>query len=195
MLDDGSLDVAFALEAEPAEGVQRLELSSEELVIAVSPDHPLAGDGPLSIEALEGSRLIAFQRGSSTRQLIDDALTAAHVEHQIAFEASDLALLRSLVAGGLGVAIFPRSFLERPGPEVCFRPLHPALRMTVALWWVGGRRLSPAAHGVRGLRRRPAGAARESVGHTDPQASRGYAGRHSDVTRSRGRVASWTRSR
>ena len=145
MLDDGSLDVAFALEAEPAEGVQRLELSSEELVIAVSPDHPLAGDGPLSIEALEGSRLIAFQRGSSTRQLIDDALTAAHVEHQIAFEASDLALLRSLVAGGLGVAIFPRSFLERPGPEVCFRALHPALRMTVALWWLGGRRLSPAA--------------------------------------------------
>ncbi len=145
MLREGSLDVAFALEAEPAEGVQRLELSSEELVVAVSPDHPLAGTRPLSIEALEGTRLIAFQRGSSTRQLIDDALTAAHVEHQIAFEASDLALLRSLVAGGLGVAIFPRSFLERPGPEVCFRPLHPAPRMTVALWWVGGRRLSPAA--------------------------------------------------
>ena len=145
MLADGSLDVAFALEAQPPEEVQRLELSSEELVVAMSADHPLAGGGPMSIEALAGSRLIAFQRGSSTRQLIDEALTAARVEHQVAFEASDLALLRSLVEGGLGVAIFPRSFLERPGPEVCFRPLDPSLRMTVALWWLSGRRLSPAA--------------------------------------------------
>ena len=75
MLGDGSLDVAFALEAQPPEGVQRLELSSEELVVAMSADHPLAGDGPMSLEALAGSRLIAFQRGSSTRQLIDEALT------------------------------------------------------------------------------------------------------------------------
>ena len=49
MLGDGSLDVAFALEAQPPEGVQRLELSSEELVVAMSADHPLAGDGPMSL--------------------------------------------------------------------------------------------------------------------------------------------------
>jgi DNA-binding transcriptional LysR family regulator len=145
MLADGSLDVAFALEVQPPEGIERLELSREELAVAMSSDHALAADGPLAIEALAGSRLIAFQRGASTRQLVDDALAAARVEHQIAFEANDLALLRSLVARGIGLAILPRSFLERPGPEVAFRALTPPLRMTVALWWLRGRRLSPAA--------------------------------------------------
>jgi DNA-binding transcriptional LysR family regulator len=145
MLAEGSLDVAFALELKPPDGTERLELSSEELAVAMSSDHALADDGPLPIEALAGTRLIAFQRGASTRQLVDAALARAHVEHQIAFEANDLALLRSLVARGIGLAIIPRSFLERPGPRVAFRSLEPALRMSVVLWWRSGRRLSPAA--------------------------------------------------
>jgi len=145
MLSEGSLDVAFALEVGPRDDLERLELSSEELAVAMSPDHALAGDGPLSIEALEGSRLIAFQRGSSTRQMVDTALAAAGVEPRIALEANDFALVRSLVARGIGLAILPRSFLERPGVPISFRPLTPALRMGVALWWRRGRRLSPAA--------------------------------------------------
>jgi DNA-binding transcriptional LysR family regulator len=107
--------------------------------------HPLAGERPLPVEALGDQRLIAFPPGSSTRQVVDAALNAAGVQPTIVVEASELALVRSLVAYGLGIAILPRSFVERPGPGVSFRPLSPALRMTVALWWQRGRRLSPAA--------------------------------------------------
>jgi DNA-binding transcriptional LysR family regulator len=145
MLSDGSLDVAFALEVLPPDGVQRLELSEEELAVATSTGHPLAGDEPLPVRSLAGTRLIAFQRGSSTRQVVDAALTRAGVRPEIALEANDFALLRSLVARGIGVAILPRSFLERPGPRIAFRPLAPPLRMAVVLWWRQGRRLSPAA--------------------------------------------------
>ncbi len=145
MLSDGSLDVAFALEVRPPEGLERLALSSEELAVAMSPDHALAGDGPLTIGALAGTRLIEFQRGSSTRALVDAALQRAGVEPRIALEANDFALVRALVARGIGVAILPRSFLERPGPRISFRPLSPPLRMAVVLWWRRGRRLSPAA--------------------------------------------------
>ena len=145
MLSDGSLDVAFALEVRPPDGVQRLELSSEELAVATSTGHPLAGDEPLPVRSLAGTRLIAFQRGSSTRQVVDAALARAGVRPEIALEANDFALLRSLVARGIGVAILPRSFLERPGPRIAFRPLAPPLRMAVVLWWRRGRRLSPAA--------------------------------------------------
>jgi len=145
MLADGSLDVAFALEAQTPDGVARLELSSEELAVAMSTDHALAGVGPLSVQALAGSSLIAFQRGSSTRQLVDAELERAGVTPRIALEANDFALVRALVARGIGLAILPRSFLERPGPAISFRPLSPALRMRVVLWWREGRRLSPAA--------------------------------------------------
>jgi DNA-binding transcriptional LysR family regulator len=145
MLADGSLDVAFALEVRPPDGVARLELSSEELAVATSPEHPLAGTDPLPIQALAGNRLIVFERGSSTRAVVDAALARARVQPEIALEANDFALLRSLVARGLGVAILPRSFLERPGPPVAFRSLSPPLRMNVVLWWRHERPLSPAA--------------------------------------------------
>jgi DNA-binding transcriptional LysR family regulator len=145
MLSDGSLDVAFALEVRPPDDVQRLELSSEELAVATSTSHALAGDEPLPVRSLAGNRLIAFQRGSSTRQVVDAALARAGVSPEIALEANDFALLRSLVARGIGVAILPRSFLERPGPRIAFRPLSPPLRMAVVLWWRRGRRLSLAA--------------------------------------------------
>jgi DNA-binding transcriptional LysR family regulator len=147
MLRDGSLDVAFALEDEPPEGLERVVLSSEELAVVMSPEHRLATAGrrPLRPAALAGEPLIAFQRGSSVRGLVDDALARAGVEPQIALEGNDLALVRSLVARGIGLAILPRSFAETPGPRIAIRPLSPPLRLAVVLWWRSGRSLSPAA--------------------------------------------------
>ncbi len=148
MLDEGRLDVTFALEVEPPDELERLELSREELAVAMSPRDQLAGPRgatPLSVEKLAGRRLIAFQRGSSTRRVVDGALAHAGVEPRIALEANDFALVRALVARGIGLAILPRSFLERPGPRIAVRSLDPPLRMTVALWWRRDRRLSPAA--------------------------------------------------
>jgi DNA-binding transcriptional LysR family regulator len=148
MLADGSLDVTFALEAAPPPGMERLELSHEELAVAMTPRHSLATEDqtkPVSVKALAGEALIAFQRGSSTRQIVDDALERAGVEPRIALEGNDFAFVRSVVAQGIGLAILPRSFLERPGAPIAFRPLAPPLRMPVVLWWRAGRRLSPAA--------------------------------------------------
>lgn len=145
MLRDGSLDVTFALEAEPPDGVDRLELSSEELTAVTSVDHPLAGRRALRLSSLAEHPLIAFAPGSSTRQLLDAALAGAGVEPRVAVESSDLTLIRSLAARGLGVAVLPRSFVELPGPSVSFAPLSPSLRMRVVLWWPTARRLSPAA--------------------------------------------------
>ncbi|MFL5829622.1 MAG: LysR family transcriptional regulator [Solirubrobacteraceae bacterium] len=149
MLADGSLDVTFALEAAPPPGMERLELSQEELAVAMSERHALARlhepTEPVAVKELAGEELIAFQRGSSTRQLVDNALERAGVEPRIALEGNDFAFVRSVVAQGIGLAILPRSFLERPGAPIAFRPLAPPLRMPVVLWWRAGRRLSPAA--------------------------------------------------
>jgi len=145
MLGDGSLDLAFALELEPPPGLERLELSREELAVVMSVEHPLSGTTPLRVAALSDQPLIMFHRGSSTRQLLDAALAEAAVTPRIALEANDFALVRSLAARGIGVAVLPRSFAMRPGPPVSFRTLSPPLRMNVVLWWRSGRRLSPAA--------------------------------------------------
>jgi DNA-binding transcriptional LysR family regulator len=144
-LEDGTIDLTFMLEAAPIDAFERIELSSEELAVVMSPGHPLAGDRPLRVGALADQRLIGFDRGSSVRQLVDAAFESAGVEPRIALEGNDLALVRSLVAEGVGLAILPRTFAELPGPAVALAPLRPPLRMTVALWWRRGRHLSPAA--------------------------------------------------
>ncbi len=148
LLADGRLDLAFALEAALPDGLEHLPLSTEELAVALTPQHPLTGEGgraPMRVSDLAGERLIAFHRGSSVRHIVDTAFERAGVQPRIALEANDLSLARSLVARGIGIAILPRSFLERPGAEITFRPLAPPLRLSVALWWRAGRRLSPAA--------------------------------------------------
>jgi LysR family transcriptional regulator, transcription activator of glutamate synthase operon len=111
----------------------------------MSPGHALAGEGPITVRELAGERLIGFEHGSSVRKLVDGAFARAGVEPTIALEGNDLALVRSLVARGIGLAILPRTFAELPGPPVVLRPLSPPLSMAVALWWRRGRHLSPAA--------------------------------------------------
>jgi DNA-binding transcriptional LysR family regulator len=145
MLRDGGLDLTFALELTAPDEVERRVLSSEELAVATSPTHPLAGTQPLPIAALDGQPLIAFQRGSSSRQILDQALARAGVRPRISLEANDFALVRELVARGVGLAVLPRSYVERIGPDIAFRTLDPPLRMAVVLWWRRGRSLSPAA--------------------------------------------------
>ncbi|HEY3586006.1 MAG TPA: LysR substrate-binding domain-containing protein, partial [Myxococcaceae bacterium] len=116
MLRDGSLDLSFALELTPPEEMERRVLSSEELAVATSPDHPLAGTGRLPIRALDGQPLIGFHPGSSSREILDRALAAAGARPRISLEANDFALVGALVARGVGLAVLPRSHLERLGP-------------------------------------------------------------------------------
>jgi DNA-binding transcriptional LysR family regulator len=142
---EGAIDLAFILEERPSDAFDRLPLSSEELAVVMSPSHPLAGSGPLRIAALTGQRLIGFEHGSSVRRLVDAAFERAGVQPEIALEGNDLALVRSLVAEGIGLAILPRTFAELPGPPVAVRALSPSLTMVVSLWWRRGRSLPPAA--------------------------------------------------
>ena len=135
-LTRGELDAAFTLEAgtPPAE-FGRLAISSEELVVAMSRRHPLAGEAPLAIAELEDEPLIAFRKGSAARQAMDAALAGADTAPRIRLEGSDLGLIRALAARGFGVAVLPRSFAELPGQPLSIRPLDPAINLVVTLLW------------------------------------------------------------
>jgi DNA-binding transcriptional LysR family regulator len=148
-LRDGSVDLMFALEREPSSEFSRIALSREQLVAVFAPSHPLAGSEPLELAALSGQRLIAFGPGSSVRALLDERFARAGARPVIALENNDLALLRALVARGVGAAIMPASFAGLPGQPLSVRPLSPPIAMTVALWWRGDRELSPAARAFR----------------------------------------------
>lgn len=140
----GELDAAFTLEsATPPPEFERLQISEEELVVAMSRRHALAGERPIAITELQDEPLIAFRKGSAARHAMDAALGAAGVTPSIRLEGSDLGLIRALAARGFGVAVLPRSFAELPGQPLSVRPLDPAVSLPVTLLW--RKAPSPAA--------------------------------------------------
>lgn len=147
MLAAGHLDLAFALEPpEPPQALDGIKLSTEELAVVAAPTHRLAHRRRVGMRDLDGEPMIMFEAGASTRDRVNRAFADAGLVPRIVLEGNDLALVRALVARGLGLAIMPRSFVDLPGLEIAVKPLTPALQMPVVLWWRRGRHLSPAAH-------------------------------------------------
>ena len=137
----GRLDVAVgALIAEEVPGgVAAHPVYAEDLVVMTAPGHPLASRSSLTIGDLASDALVLSTPGSPVRRAVSDAATAAGVPLRIAFEASEPALVRSLAARGLALAVVPRSVADEPGAPVAILPLDGLPGRTVALLWAVDR--------------------------------------------------------
>jgi DNA-binding transcriptional LysR family regulator len=85
-------------------------LEQQPLVLIVSPRADSFGDGEaIRREDLEGHRVVASQRGSLMRWLVDDAL-AGGVQVEIAAEVAHRTSVLPLVLAGVGHAVMPSSW-------------------------------------------------------------------------------------
>ncbi|GAB2598931.1 LysR substrate-binding domain-containing protein [Kocuria himachalensis] len=90
--------------------VEVMHLEQQPLVLIVNPNADDFGDGEaIHREALEGHRVVASQRGSLMRWLVDDAL-AGGVQVQIAAEVAHRTSVLPLVLAGVGHAVMPSSW-------------------------------------------------------------------------------------
>ncbi len=157
MLRDDVIDLAFLSVTERIQrrGLELHRLVSEELVIAVPTQHPLAGHEVVRLADLAGEPFVAFRPGSRLRELLDSGAAGAGFEPRITLESNESRRIRSLVSGGLGVAILPRSDAEGSGSPVAIaRLVDPEMRRDVSLASRAGRRHSPAATAFLALTRR-----------------------------------------
>lgn len=141
------LDVAIAMfepDEVPAELAHR-RLGEEALVVGMAPDDPLSSRQRVRLADLEGRPFVTFRENAAVRTTVDEALGAAGVSVRLAFETNDLAMMRAVIARGLGVAIMPETVAASSGPDLAWRPLSPRLRRTVVLLWRKARRQPPAA--------------------------------------------------
>jgi LysR family transcriptional activator of glutamate synthase operon len=148
MLRDDVLDLAFLSVTERMEshGLGLQQLVSEELVVVLPADHPLAGRGTLRMADLADEQFISYREGARLRELLTFAARHAGFEPQIKLESNESERIKRLVARDMGVAILPRSDAERPGTQVAVATLtDPALRRDITLACREGRRLAPAA--------------------------------------------------
>jgi DNA-binding transcriptional LysR family regulator len=108
----GSTEVGIAGSPNPIRvpGVQVLELERQPLILIVNPQADTFRSGTaIQREDLAGHRLIASQRGSLMRWLVDDAL-AGGVDLEIVVEVAHRTSILPLVLAGVGHAVMPSSW-------------------------------------------------------------------------------------
>ncbi|HID07287.1 MAG TPA: LysR family transcriptional regulator, partial [Armatimonadetes bacterium] len=83
-------------------------LSSEELVLIVSPEHKIAGEKTISVSELHEQPIIVKERGSGTRKLVYDLFAKQGLQPEVLIETSNTELIKQMVARGDGIAFLVR---------------------------------------------------------------------------------------
>jgi DNA-binding transcriptional LysR family regulator len=146
-LRGGTLDLALIEPGtEPPRGIDTQIVVDEELVVAVGPGDPLAGNTSLTLQAIGRRPLITLPRGTGLRSRVEAAYAAAGLRPRVAFEVSGPGMVARLAGQGLGVAIVPDSAARAFAGTVHSIPLaEPPLRTRLALAWRAAGPSGPAA--------------------------------------------------
>lgn len=109
----GTVDVALL--TLPVEGADLMQVPvmREELLLVTHPSHPLARLRKVRARDLGGQPLVLFERGSSTRRVIDDMLLREQIGPRIVMETENVEILKALVAIGMGTTIIPYQAVAR----------------------------------------------------------------------------------
>ena len=82
--------------------------ATDEMVLAVLPEHPWAGETALRLDVLRGAPFLRREPGSATRALVDARLAALGVTVATAMELGSAEALKQAVLSDVGVAWLPR---------------------------------------------------------------------------------------
>ena len=107
-----ALDFAFVEGAEEDPALEYIMVDTDRLVLAVPPDHPLAGNDRATVEELKTEKLILRLPKSNTRDLFDAALESRNLsvrDFNVIMEINSIATIKDLVKRGFGVTVLALS--------------------------------------------------------------------------------------
>jgi DNA-binding transcriptional LysR family regulator len=142
------LDLGFVSEIPDSarHGLELELMASEPLVIALPPDHRLAGQSAVSFSDLSDEAFVLFPEGATIRDTFDRLAATDGLKPHVAFVTTDTDRMCELVALGLGVSLLPRSDALRHGQNHAFVAIRgEPLAYNVYLARRRSRNLSPAA--------------------------------------------------
>ncbi|MBR6115652.1 MAG: LysR family transcriptional regulator [Oscillospiraceae bacterium] len=115
MLKNYELDFAFVEGPVRDPSLDSMMLDTDCLVLAVSPDHPLAKEKTVTIDQLKNEKLIMRLPNSNTRSLFSASLESQELsirDLDVIMEIDSVATIKDLVRRGFGVSVLARSALE-----------------------------------------------------------------------------------
>ncbi len=127
-------DLGLMSYAESSRDVVALPWRDEEMVVAVGPEHRLAGCQHIKAEALEGESFIGFDDDLPIQSQIERFLREHRVSVEMALHFDNLEMIKQAVAHGAGISIMPKRVMNgdvesgrlaavRLEPAELFRPV------------------------------------------------------------------------
>jgi len=102
-------------------------LFQDPFVLACPRRDPLLRRARVTLAALEGRPMVALEKGTVTRALLDRALREAGVTPRVVLETGNIEVQKRYVGIGFGVALLPRSAVaDADGRRLATRPLEGA---------------------------------------------------------------------
>lgn len=146
---EGRLDLGIAFTTVAHPDILAEPLFEEELVLAVPPGHPAAGQSHIAAAELSGMRLALQTPRFSSRRRIDESL-GTWLKGSVHLEMSSIdAMLKTLKLNGMGAVLFERAVPDDAG-LLRVRITAPQVQRTAALLWNAQRTRSAAARGLAG---------------------------------------------
>jgi DNA-binding transcriptional LysR family regulator len=118
----------------------------EELVLIVSPNHPLAGRTKVSLKELERYPLIIRAKGSTTRRILLQAFKDLDIHPSLLIEAGSSEFIKQWVSEGKGVSVIVKRTVEEEEKRGTLKtvPLSDKLYLEVSFLYLKKERSNPA---------------------------------------------------
>lgn len=120
-LRTGALDVGLLTLPVAASDLVQVPVMREELLLVMPPSHKLAKLRKITLDDLGGQAWVLFERGSSTRRVIDEVLHREGVLPRVVMETENVEILKALTAIGMGLTILPYQSLAREARDGTLR--------------------------------------------------------------------------
>jgi DNA-binding transcriptional LysR family regulator len=138
---DGVIDVGFIRIGVSTPKLESRVLEDDPIVLVLSESHPLTSHESIRLADLAAERFVSYpsRRGSSLRDAVVIACTAAGFTPQVVQEAPDTHTIMSLVGADVGVALLPGSVADLHMEGVVYRPVSdPTPQVPLAMAWRRG---------------------------------------------------------
>lgn len=144
MLERDGLDLGIVITCHMSPLLQSELITSGEILVCLSPFHPLAGVEKVDFAQLRQEPFILLKEDTYHRQVILQQCKRHNFEPNIILASSQIDTIRGLVARGVGIS-FLFDVVARKDPQIQCVPLVEPLCIEIGLAWKKDRYLSKAS--------------------------------------------------
>jgi DNA-binding transcriptional LysR family regulator len=110
---DGTADLGLVSFPRRCKELTVLPWREEEMVVACSPGHPIAGRDTVSPSCLDGEKFVAFDQGLSIRKEVDRFLRDQGVTVDVVLEFDNIENIKKGIEIGSGLALLPEPMIRK----------------------------------------------------------------------------------